>query len=531
MSRHLGRPRIAGAFALVFEVSGDRDRRLWVDAAPATAGLYLLTREDAGRASAASAAETVPGSTRHALLLFRKHAGGARVTGLRRIPGDRTVVIEAGDVTVALRLRGGAPAATLAVDAVAVATLGPGSPAWPLPDPDPAREWDRIDAGALEAAARQAEAAGRPVHRAIAAACPSLGPLLARELDGSAAGLLSLRARLGSPRPTLIVPRSLEQCDDADLAPAEAVSLAPIPLRARAGWTAHPSRWTEAAAAYLVARRRGLGFAARQRTTLSAARRDVERLAQLEENLGRDLAGLAAPDLLRRRAEALLASPEPLAAGAVEADVADPRDPAQRLRFAVDPRLPGPANADRLFDKARRIDKARRQVEARLEQTRRAAAEARRRHDAVASARSADQLPAPKQPEDDDGGARERSGPQRYLTAAGLTVLVGRGARENQQLTFGTARPDDLWLHARDVPGAHVVLRDDQGRAGAEDIREAAEVAAFFSGAREEARVDVHVARRKHVRPAGGGAGRVRVDHSDTVRVAPRDPRGRLRKR
>ena len=108
---------------------------------------------------------------------------------------------------------------------------------------------------------------------------------------------------------------------------------------------------------------------------------------------------------------------------------------------------------------------------------------------------------------------------------------MGRGARENHRLTFAMARPEDLWLHARDVPGAHVILRDDEGRAGAEDIREAAEVAAFFSEAREQARVDVHVTRRKHVRPAGSGPGRVRIAHSETVRVAPRDPEGRLRRR
>ena len=93
------------------------------------------------------------------------------------------------------------------------------------------------------------------------------------------------------------------------------------------------------------------------------------------------------------------------------------------------------------------------------------------------------------------------------------------------------ARPEDLWLHARDVPGAHVILRDNEGRAGAEDLREAAEVAAFFSEARSASQVDVHVTRRKHVRPARGGPGRVFVAHSDTLRVAPRDPSGRLRRR
>ncbi len=105
-------------------------------------------------------------------------------------------------------------------------------------------------------------------------------------------------------------------------------------------------------------------------------------------------------------------------------------------------------------------------------------------------------------------------------------MLVGRNARENHHLTFRVARAEDLWLHARDVPGSHVVLRDDEGRAGADDLREAAEVAAFFSEARGESLVDVHVTRRKHVKPARGGPGRVFVAHSDTLRVPPRDPEG-----
>jgi predicted ribosome quality control (RQC) complex YloA/Tae2 family protein len=110
-------------------------------------------------------------------------------------------------------------------------------------------------------------------------------------------------------------------------------------------------------------------------------------------------------------------------------------------------------------------------------------------------------------------------------------MLVGRGARENHRLTFQVARPEDLWLHARDSAGAHVILRDPEGRAGAEDVREAAEVAAFYSRARADGQVDVHVTRRKHVQPLGGGGGRVRVVHSETVRVTPRDPEGRLRAR
>jgi hypothetical protein len=56
-------------------------------------------------------------------------------------------------------------------------------------------------------------------------------------------------------------------------------------------------------------------------------------------------------------------------------------------------------------------------------------------------------------------------------------------------------------------------------------------VAAFFSGAAGERAVDVHCTRRKHLRPAKGGAGRVLIGHSETLRVMPKDPEGRLRRR
>lgn len=531
LGRHLARPKAAAAHALVFEVSGDRDRRLWLDAGPGTAGLYLLTREEA-RGTANTAAGAVARPTRHALLLFRKHLSGARVTGLRRLEGERTLVLEAAPAVVAVRLRGSAPAVTLVVEETALATFG-GPAAWPLPAPDLQRRWDAIVPETLEAAAREARAAGRPVHRALAAACPELGPLLARELDGGGASLVALRARLREARPSLLVPAALEACDDADLASADAVALAPVALPARAPVVLHPRSWREAAATYLRARHRGQAFATRRRAVLAAAHRDVLRLTQLEENLSRDLNGMPEADVLRRRAEALLASPDALPPGATEADLADPREPQRRLRFAVDPALRGPANADRLFEKARRIERARLQVRDRLGATHAALASARTRAAAVSTARNLDDLgPQPAETRRATfAPAEERSGPRRYLTGRGLTILVGRGARENHHLTFAVARPEDLWLHARDVPGAHVILRDDEGRAGPEDIREAAEVAAFFSEARAQPRADVHVARRKHVRAAGGGPGRVRVAHSENVRVAPRDPAGRLRRR
>jgi predicted ribosome quality control (RQC) complex YloA/Tae2 family protein len=210
--------------------------------------------------------------------------------------------------------------------------------------------------------------------------------------------------------------------------------------------------------------------------------------------------------------------------------VPDPYEPGSLIAVPLDPRLSLRANADRLFEKARRVDRGRKRVEARLAETRTAldlAKERERRAERARDLKDLDPLPPEGRNAPDDGG----SGPRHYLSSRGLSILVGRGARENHHLTFAIARPEDLWFHARDVPGAHVILRDNEGRAGPEDQREAAEVAAFFSEARGDAGIDVHVTRRKHVRAAGGGPGRVKVGYSETLRVTPRDPEGRLRRR
>jgi hypothetical protein len=448
------------------------------------------------------------------------------------VAGERTVVIEAGDALLALRLSGAAPALTLAVDGLPLATIGDGPAAWPAPADEPAREWDRLQPERLIEILNGAARAGRTPRRALLAAFPSLGPTLCRWLAANPEGLGELRSGLAAPVPCLLVPRPLEDCHDADLAAADAVALAPFALDQPARWVERPASWGAAAALLLRARMRGDAFERRRRAALDSVRRELRRLAQLEAHLARDHARLPVAQALRRHAEALLASPEPVAPGASQVERADPYDPSVRLVISLDPRLAAAANADRLFDKARRTERGLRQIEARLAETRARLAAGRANEGVLLGARDLAEIEAPAPPRG-GGAAAEKgaAGPRHYLTSRGLSLLAGRGARENHQLTFAMARPEDLWLHARDVPGAHVILRDGEGRAGAEDLREAAEVAAFFSEARSQPQVDVHVTRRKHVRPAPGAPGRVRVGHSETLRVTPRDPEGRLRRR
>ena len=420
--------------------------------------------------------ERLPGRDRQALLHLRKHVAGRSVTSLDRPHGCRALVLDLGGPLLVLRLSG-TPALSLVVDDVVLATIGEGAAAWPLPAP-------------------------------LADAPPPDAP--------------------PPDAPLLALPAPLEECRDRDLAEAGRVRF--VEARGGEGFVLSTASWLEAASVYLVARRRGERFDNRLRRTVHQNAREIRRLERLETNLAQDLARLPASEALRHQAEAILAAPDAVESGAAEAIVRDPYHQDGSLRVSLDPRLSAPANADRLFARARRIDRARAQVSLRLVETRKGLEEARAAQHRASVAENAGDLEA--RSADREAGDRGASGPPRhYLSGHGLSILVGRSARQNHHLTFRVARPNDVWLHARDFPGAHVILRDPEGRAGAEDLRDAAEVAAYFSDARLESRVDVHVTRRKHLRPAKGGPGRVFVHHSDTMRVTPKDPEGRLRRR
>ena len=121
-------------------------------------------------------------------------------------------------------------------------------------------------------------------------------------------------------------------------------------------------------------------------------------------------------------------------------------------------------------------------------------------------------------------GGGGRQGPLRVVSRDGYVVWVGRNSRQNAQLTFKRANPQDIWLHARDVPGAHVVIRDDGRRIKDELLMEAAAVAAHYSQRREDSSVQVDYTRVKYVRAIkGAGAGMVTYRNEKSLWVKPRD--------
>ena len=95
----------------------------------------------------------------------------------------------------------------------------------------------------------------------------------------------------------------------------------------------------------------------------------------------------------------------------------------------------------------------------------------------------------------------------RFEQPSGARIYVGRSPRENVEVTFRIARPDDLWFHARNMPGSHVVLQAPAGAEPADaDLALAADLAATHSRARSAPRVDVDYTERKHVRKQRDGA-------------------------
>jgi predicted ribosome quality control (RQC) complex YloA/Tae2 family protein len=94
-----------------------------------------------------------------------------------------------------------------------------------------------------------------------------------------------------------------------------------------------------------------------------------------------------------------------------------------------------------------------------------------------------------------------------FRSLSGASILVGRGADQNDQLTLRVAKGNDLWLHARGITGAHVVVRLDKGKGADQDtLLDAAHLALHFSDARGAPQADVAYTRAKHVKKAKGAA-------------------------
>jgi predicted ribosome quality control (RQC) complex YloA/Tae2 family protein len=123
---------------------------------------------------------------------------------------------------------------------------------------------------------------------------------------------------------------------------------------------------------------------------------------------------------------------------------------------------------------------------------------------------------------------QQKSAPQvsRIVSKDGFEILVGKNNRQNDYLTMHLAKKEDLWLHAKEIPGAHVVIRSQPGREIPDaTLEQAAGLAAFYSDSRRSSKVPVDYASRKNVwKPAAARPGFVLYENYRTLLAVPEAP-------
>ena len=260
-------------------------------------------------------------------------------------------------------------------------------------------------------------------------------------------------------------------------------------------------------------------------------RRARKTLARVEEDLKR----CEDAHLHKKHADLLLAHQYQLPARGSSATVADLFEDGAELVIPLDPTLDVSQNAQRLYKKHGRLKRGRAHVTARLDRIRLRVDRLDRLMQELDGAKGegledlADQLerldPRPLHAQTGKGSEKRQKLPYRsFVSADGASIFVGRSAADNHKLTFHHARGRDTWLHLRDRPGSHGVIRAE-GDVSHETLLDAATLVAHFSGIKAGEDTDVSHTLRKEVRP-GGKPGQVYMSRSKTLHLQVQ--RGRL---
>lgn len=308
-------------------------------------------------------------------------------------------------------------------------------------------------------------------------------------------------------------------------------AFSPYPLSHIAGWR-RLTTMSEALVAFYGAAVGPDAYTEAKKPVFAGIQEGRARLKAKIASLERSLLDVDERDTLRQSGELILAYQYTLAPRQTELRAQyDPEGP--ELIIPLDPQLTPLENAQYYFE---RYEKAKRALEGVPELLKAAQEEL-----AYVEQLAIDLELASNWPEIDDVqqallakgylqgkvkrvGGGGRTGPLRIATKDGYIIWVGRNSRQNELATFKYANPNDFWLHARDVPGAHVIIRDDGRRISQQLLEQAAAVAAYYSAKRHENAVIVDITRRKYVRKIkSAGPGMVTYRNERTMTVKPQN--------
>jgi len=497
------------------------------------------------------------------LLLLRKWVRGARLVSIEQPPFERILRLqcehpEQGLCTLLIECMGRHSNIVLldANDTILECVKRVGAdvnryrvilPQKPYVSPPPQEKWpaDQL----TELRVREVIAAGKPEEPAwklLVRGIQGVSPLLAREVchrawedseircgdvERIAPALLTLREMFSPPENGIWEPTVAFTDDEAAEGEKSLACFAPYILthythRERLDSISEAiERWVGAGVkvvdTYRVARER------LQKIVAEATERVCRRRSRLEAQV-KTLEDL---ETLRFSGEMILAYGWNMRPGQTElsVDLSDGNPPRQ---IKVDPGLTPAENARQYFDRYQRAKRAGDEIPPMLKKANREIEQLNQL--------ALDLQLAQNRAEIDDidaemieagfkkGKVRSRrkqatSEPLSQSVEGGFTVLVGRNSRQNDRVTFKLASGDDLWFHARGAPGAHVILRTAGQDAPEGAIQRAAELAAHYSAAQRDARVQVDYTLRRYVRrQPGGAAGQVFYRQEKTLVVQPK---------
>lgn len=284
------------------------------------------------------------------------------------------------------------------------------------------------------------------------------------------------------------------------------------------------------------------GWLQGRQARLSRLRRRSRKQARLLKDLETDLEKNRRGQCFKKYSDLLLAQASGLPAGRTSLRLPDLFQPGQpEVEIPLEPRLTALQNATRYARQFRKSSRAVPRILTRLESVRAELAALEEQQEQLDRTTSPDDLePAPtpadptSSPPPTGAGPRHSSREEaraelsklarRFVSSEGSTILVGRGNRQNDALTGKVAHGHDFWLHVAGYSGSHVVLRNPDRRSEPSEpsLLEAAQLAAYFSQARNAPRVEVHYTQKKFVsKPRGGKPGLVRLRRYQSIAVRP----------
>jgi predicted ribosome quality control (RQC) complex YloA/Tae2 family protein len=267
--------------------------------------------------------------------------------------------------------------------------------------------------------------------------------------------------------------------------------------------------------------------------TVEAVKRHIKKLKKKQSNIEKDILIAERADLYRKYAEHIKANLTTIKKGTKKLSLDDLYVEGEKITIQLDPSLSPNENAERYFKKFRKVKDSLALLKRRLVVVGK-------------ETDSAEKMKTELETDFDSAGEKYRAEiaailpgvatrraeaprlPYRPFTlSTGVTIFVGKDGSDNDKTTFHHARNYELWFHASQCPGSHVVMKypDKKFVPSKNEIAETAAIAAYYSKARRSAAVPVSYTERKYVRkPRGAKPGLVTIEREKTIMVEPKKP-------